>query len=477
MLFNSIEFILFLPIVFFIYWFVLNKKIVYQNVFLLIASYFFYGWWDWRFLFLIVISSIVDYIVAQKIPLAKTIRNKKLLLVISILVNLGMLGFFKYYNFFVDSFIDSFAGLGIHLHARTLNVILPVGISFYTFQTLSYTIDVYRGKLKPTKNIVAFFTYVAFFPQLVAGPIERAVNLLPQFTRQRKFDLVQAKEGMRQILGGLIKKVIIADYCAVYVDEIFANYGSFSGSVLLLGLIYFAFQVYGDFAGYSDIAIGTAKLFGFTLMRNFAYPFFSRDIGEFWRRWHISLSTWFRDYLYFPLGGSRSDTAMVLRNIVIIFTVSGLWHGADWTCIVWGFMNGIYFIPLYLLKMNRQNLDTVAENRILPNPKEILQMSFTFFMFILSLSVFRSLTVMDAFEYNKIMFSKSLFTVPNFEYLKFMPVIALFVIFEWMSRRKLHVLEVGNLPKSLRWAIYLVVGFIILLAFDRDPNAFFYFQF
>jgi len=477
MLFNSIEFIIFLPIVFFIYWFILKDKILYQNIFLLIASYIFYGWWDWRFLFLIIISSFADFFVARKIPESQSKRNKKILLGISIFVNLGMLGFFKYYNFFVDSFIDAFSQAGIHLHARTLNIILPVGISFYTFQTLSYTIDVYREKLKPTKNMFAFFAYVAFFPQLVAGPIERAVNLLPQFTRNRKFDLGQAKDGMRQILGGLFKKVIIADHCAIYVDDIFANYSSQSGSVLFLGLVYFAFQVYGDFAGYSDIAIGTARLFGFSLMQNFNYPFFSRDIAEFWRRWHISLSTWFRDYLYYPLGGSRGGKYFVIRNIIIIFTVSGFWHGASWTCVVWGFMNGLYFMPLYLLKMNRQNLNTVAEGRFLPNLLEIIQMSFTFFMFLLSLSVFRSLSLGDALQFNLNMFSSSLFEIPDIEYIKFFPVIIIFVILEWFRRTKQHVMEIDDLSRTLRWTIYLVVGFIVFLAFDRDPNAFFYFQF
>ena len=477
MLFNSIQFIIFLPVVFIIYWFVLKGNIRNQNIFLLVASYVFYGWWDWRFLFLIVISSLCDYLIAQMIFEAKSKRRQRQYLFISLLVNLGMLGFFKYFNFFVDSLVEAFAMVDVHLNPRTLNIILPVGISFYTFQTLSYTIDVYRGKLEPSRDITAFFAYVAFFPQLVAGPIERAVNLLPQFSSERKFDLDEAKAGMRQILGGLFKKVIIADYCAVHVDEIFFNYQSHTGSELLLGLVFFAFQVYGDFAGYSDIAIGTARLFGFTLMRNFAYPFFSRDIAELWRRWHISLSTWFRDYLYFPLGGSRGNKMFVIRNIVIIFTVSGFWHGADWRFILWGFMNGVYFIPLYLLNMNRNNLDTVATGRILPNPLEILQMAFTFFMFILSLSVFRSLSVTDAWHYNKIMFSGSLFTVPALPYLRLLPVIILFTIAEWFRRFKQHVLEVDDFPRVARWAVYLVVGFIVLLAFDRDPNAFFYFQF
>ncbi|MBC8488995.1 MAG: MBOAT family protein, partial [Bacteroidetes bacterium] len=380
MLFNSIEFVIFLPVVFFIYWFVLNKKSSYQNIFLLIASYVFYGWWDWRFLSLIIISSFVDFFVAQKIQKAHKVRNKKILLTISILINIGFLGFFKYFNFFVDSFVEAFAQIGIHLNPRTLNIILPVGISFYTFQTLSYTIDVYRGKLKPTKDIVSFFTFVAFFPQLVAGPIERAVNLLPQFYHKRAFEVNKAKDGMKQILWGLFKKIIIADNCAVYVEEIFSNYQIYPGSTLLLGSFFFAFQIYCDFSGYSDIAIGTARLFGFNIMRNFAYPYFSRDIAEFWRRWHISLSTWFRDYVYIPLGGSRGNNFNKIRNVIIIFVVSGFWHGADWTFIIWGLLNGLYFLPLLLLKINRNNIGITAENRLLPTFKETFQMLITFFI-------------------------------------------------------------------------------------------------
>lgn len=477
MLFNSYEFALFLPIVFFVYWFVLNKNLRLQNLFLLIASYFFYGWWDWRFLSLLLISSLIDFFVAQKIPGAKNTLNKKLLLSISIAANLGMLGFFKYYNFFVDSFIESFAELGIHMQARTLNIILPVGISFYTFQTMSYTIDVYRDKLKPCPDFIPFFTYVSFFPQLVAGPIERAINLLPQFYVKRTFDLEKAKDGMKQIVWGLFKKIIIADTCAGYVEQIFSNYENMSGSVLLLGLVFFAFQVYGDFSGYSDIAIGTAKLFGFSLMRNFAYPFFSRDVAELWRRWHISLSTWFRDYLYYPIGGSKGSKLFVIRNILIIFTVSGFWHGANWTFILWGFLNGLYFIPLYILNLNRQNLDMVAENRILPNIKEVLQISLTFLLFIFALSVFRSASVSDAFQYNKIIFSTSFFTLPGSDYYGVILLLVLFNTLEWFSRNKMHALEINNFPVVFRWSVYLFFGFVVLLGYNNNPQSFIYFQF
>ena len=329
MFFDSIDFALFLPIVFSLYWFVTSKSLTLQNILIVIASYFFYGWWDWRFLSLIVFSTVVDYTVGQQLRRLDNQRKRKLLLWISIIVNLGFLGFFKYYDFFLDNFIAAFSFFGQKIQGNSLNVILPVGISFYTFQTMSYTIDVYRQKLEPTNDFIAFSAFVSFFPQLVAGPIERASNLLPQFNSKRTFDYSKAVDGMRQILWGLFKKVVIADNCAEYANMIFNNSNEYSGSTLVLGALFFTFQIYGDFSGYSDIAIGTSRLFGFNLMQNFAFPYFSRDIAEFWRRWHISLSTWFRDYLYIPLGGSRVGTWMKVRNTFIIFIVSGFWHGAQ----------------------------------------------------------------------------------------------------------------------------------------------------
>ena len=329
-----------------------------QNALIVVASYVFYGWWDWRFLSLIIFSTLVDYWVGKQLGKTDVARKRKTLLWMSILVNLGFLGFFKYYNFFAENFVAAFTFFGADIQPNTLDIILPVGISFYTFQTMSYTIDVYRKNLKPTNDFVAFSAFVSFFPQLVAGPIERATNLLPQFYQKRKFDYAQAVDGMRQILWGLFKKVVIADNCAVYANEIFNNSADYNGSTLLLGAIFFTFQIYGDFSGYSDIAIGTARLFGFNLMQNFAFPYFSRDIAEFWRRWHISLSTWFRDYVYIPLGGSRGGTLMKVRNTFIIFIVSGFWHGANWTFIIWGALNAVYFLPLLLTKRNRKNTTT-----------------------------------------------------------------------------------------------------------------------
>jgi D-alanyl-lipoteichoic acid acyltransferase DltB (MBOAT superfamily) len=371
MFFNSFDFAIFLPVVFLLYWFVFNTSIKAQNALLLIASYVFYAWWDWRFLGLMVFSSLLDYIIALRLGVITDKKTRKLYLWLSIGINLGMLGFFKYFNFFAENFHAAFSLLGYQFPINSLSIILPVGISFYTFQTLSYTIDVYKGKLQPSRDVISFLAFISFFPQLVAGPIERASNLLPQFLNARKFDYVKAVDGIRQILWGLFKKVVIADNCAEAVNFIFANSASLYGSELFLGAIFFSFQIYGDFSGYSDIAIGISRLFGFSLMRNFAFPYFSRDIAEFWRRWHISLSTWFRDYLYIPLGGSLGNRWEKIRNTFIIFLVSGFWHGANWTFIIWGLLHALFFLPLLVFKMNRKNINSVAENKFFPNIKEL----------------------------------------------------------------------------------------------------------
>ena len=364
MLFNSLEFFIFLPIVFILYWYIINKNLNLQNSLLLIASYVFYGWWDYRFLSLIALSTIVDYIVGLSIHNADTKANKKYWLILSMLFNLGLLGFFKYYNFFIDSWVDLISSFGYSIeNTWTLKVILPVGISFYTFQTMSYSIDIYREKLAPTKNFIAFAAFVSFFPQLVAGPIERASNLLPQILKKRKFDKDLAIKGIEQIVWGMFKKVVIADSIAPIVNDIFNNYDSFSGGTLITGAIFFAVQIYCDFSGYSDIAIGTAKLFGFNLMTNFNFPYFSRSIAEFWRKWHISLSTWFRDYLYIPLGGSKVGKVKGVRNVFAIFLVSGFWHGANWTFIAWGGIHALLFIPSFIIGTNRKHLEKDIINK------------------------------------------------------------------------------------------------------------------
>ena len=482
MLFNSIEFAIFLPIVFILYWFVARKNLKIQNILLLLASYVFYGWWDWRFLSLIVFSSFVDYFVGIALSRTEDNNKRKILLWISIFVNIGFLGFFKYYNFFAEGFADAFTLFGNPFDATRLDIILPVGISFYTFQTLSYSIDVYKRKLEATKDIIAFFAFVSFFPQLVAGPIERATNLLPQFYRKRTFDSNKAIDGLRQILWGLFKKVVIADNCATFVNEIFSNHTKYGGSTLFLGGVFFAFQIYGDFSGYSDIAIGTSRLFGFNLMRNFAFPYFSRDIAEFWRRWHISLSTWFRDYVYIPLGGSQGGISMKIRNIFIIFIVSGFWHGANWTFIVWGFINAIYFLPLMLLNRNRVNTNTVAQGKLFPSLRELLQMSITFIITVIAWVFFRSENIYEAISYLSGIFTISLFTIPTILPLDFILMIMIFLLIEWFNREKQHALYHSDIGGNkwiplLRISGYSVLIWSIILWGIFDNKEFIYFQF
>ena len=484
MLFNSLDFAVFLPIVFVLYWFVTKHNLKLQNVLIVASSYVFYGWWDWRFLSLIIFSTFLDYSIGRRLKNEDNVRVRKTLLWTSIIVNLGFLGVFKYYNFFLDNFIAAFSFFGQDIQPNSLNIILPVGISFYTFQTLSYTIDVYKKKLEPTEDLVAFSAFVCFFPQLVAGPIERATNLLPQFYKKRTFEYDKAVDGMRQILWGLFKKVVIADNCAEYANLIFNNYQDYNGSTLLLGAIFFTFQIYGDFSGYSDIAIGTSRLFGFNLMQNFATPYFSRDIAEFWRRWHISLSTWFRDYLYIPLGGSRGGTWMKVRNTFIIFLVSGFWHGANWTFIVWGGLNALYFLPLLLLKRNRTNLGVVAEGRMLPNLRELWQMGTTFLLTVLAWIFFRASSLTVALEYITAMFrinhkSHQLFN--KSEDLLLLLIVFTFLIIEWSSRHNLNAGRVINLPKNktTRTLVYIMLSSIVVIYFfiNNENSDFIYFQF
>ena len=478
MLFNSIDFAIFLPIVFILYWFATNNNLKLQNFLIVAASYLFYGWWDWRFLSLILFSTLIDYSIGIRLSKEDNISKRKILLWISILVNLGFLGFFKYYNFFLDNFVTAFSFFGSSINPQGLNIILPVGISFYTFQTLSYTIDVYKRKLEPTKDFIAFSAFVSFFPQLVAGPIERASNLLPQFYRKREFDYSKAVDGMRQILWGLFKKIVIADNCAQYANEIFNNSADFSGSTLVLGAVFFTFQIYGDFSGYSDIAIGTSRLFGFNLKQNFAFPYFSRDIAEFWRRWHISLSTWFRDYLYIPLGGSRGGTWIKVRNTFIIFIVSGFWHGANWTFIVWGALNAIYFLPLLLTNNNRNNLETVAQGKFFPNIKELSFMLLTFGLTVFAWIFFRVNNIGHAISYISEIFSSSLFTIPEVRPRNLILLIIVFVFIEWLGREGKYAISGINVfeRRIYRWGIYFSICLLIFI-FQGKQQEFIYFQF
>ena len=474
MLFNSIEFLLFLPTVFVLYWFVFNKNLRGQNSLLLISSCVFYGWWDYRFLSLIFLSTVVDYIIGLNIPKQDSERKQKLLLWCSVLLNLSVLGFFKYYNFFVDSWIDLFSSIGYEIKSVwTLNIILPVGISFYTFQTMSYAIDIYRKKLEPTKDFISFASFVSFFPQLVAGPIERATNLLPQILNKREFNYEQGVQGLRLIIWGMFKKVVVADSLAPIVDNIFNNYNDFGGGTLWLGAVYFAFQIYCDFSGYSDIAIGTSKLFGFELMSNFKFPYFSRNIGEFWRRWHISLSTWFRDYLYIPLGGSKEGKLKGIRNIFIIFLISGFWHGANWTFIFWGLFHAILFIPSFVFNKNRKYTSSVVgENSLLPSPKEFLQIFTTFLLVTIGWVFFRSVTISDSFNYlNYMVFSFDIDIVWK-RGLIYCFIIILMDYFMRTSERM-----VFNFIRPIRVFIYLVLVTMLVIFYNSKEEQFIYFNF
>ena len=481
MLFNSIDFAVFLPIVFILYWFVAKSSLRIQNLLIIAASYIFYGWWDWRFLSLILFSSLVDYFVSLRLINEENITRRKLLLFTSLFINLGLLGFFKYFNFFIDNFSTAFSLMGYKLSPSRLNIILPVGISFYTFQTLSYTIDVYRKKMNATKDIISFLAFVSFFPQLVAGPIERASNLLPQFYTKRRFDYNSSINGLPQILWGFFKKVVIADNCAEFVNTVFTNSNSHNGSTLFVAVLFFAFQIYGDFSGYSDIAIGTARLFGFQLMKNFAFPYFSRDIAEFWRRWHISLSTWFRDYLYIPLGGSKGSKFSKIRNTILIFVISGFWHGANWTFIIWGAINAIYFLPLLLTNKNRSNLNVIAQDKILPNISETIKMLSTFILTLFAWIFFRAENINQAFQIVAKIFSKTLFFTVYFprNFLMLPYLLLLFIILEWNGRNNNFALEKVLLTSHsiLRWGFYAFLIFLIGMYMQTQETPFIYFQF
>ena len=511
MLFNSFEYLIFLPIVFLLYWFVFDyaiskckHQLLLQNLFVVIASYIFYGWWDWRFLILIAITTVLSFLSGIGIEKAPTQRGKKAVMIANIIVNLGILGVYKYYDFFAREFAELF---GIESDFLLLHLILPVGISFYTFQALSYSIDVYRKQIEPCHDIVAFTAFLSFFPQLVAGPIERATNLLPQFQKKRTFDYAQAVDGMRQILWGLFKKIVVADNCATYVDTVFADISNHSGSTLLLAAVLFTFQIYGDFSGYSDIAIGTAKLFGIKLMRNFNVPYFSRDIAEFWRRWHISLTTWFRDYVYIPLGGSRPVVPnrlkakgerreawytkwIAVRNTFIIFLLSGFWHGANWTFVLWGAYHALLFVPLLLLGKNRRYRDTVAtitlpdgtiKTKWLPSLKEMGQMLLTFALAVLGWIIFRVTGLKSLFAYITGIFDSSLFSMPSnldgsVALLSLSVFVMIMLLAEWMNRQYVHALQ--RVTKNIIFRIVIYYGLFLLMYFFTGKNeTFIYFQF
>jgi len=484
MLFNSIDFAIFLPIVFLCYWYVFRQKVRLQNLLLLVASYFFYGLWDWRFLFLILASTIVDFFVGIYIARNnENPKNAKFGLYVSILFNLSLLGFFKYYNFFVESFTDMFQLFGYTIKSVwTLKIILPVGISFYTFQTISYSLDIYYKRINPTRNFLNFAAFVSFFPQLVAGPIERASNLLKQIEKKRSFNHDQIVSGLKLILWGLFKKMVIADSLAPIVDDIFANYPEYSSATLILGVTLFSFQVYGDFSGYSDIAIGTAKLFGIELMSNFKFPNFSRNVAEYWQRWHVSLSTWFRHYIYIPLGGSRVNKLISIRNIAIVFLVSGFWHGANWTFIFWGAFHAVAFIPVFLLGRNSiYKNSVVAQNSILPSIKEVFQVFITFVIVTFSRIFFRSESITDAFKYIKQIFTNVTYEVyahpMGYRMIDYYILLAVFVVYEYIIRKdERNPFKFKS--RTVRFLIYTLLIFIMLLFYDDGVDrSFIYFQF
>jgi len=489
MLFNSLSFTLFLPVVFLLYWYGTRGNFKLQNILLLFSSYFFYACWDYRFLFLLMFSTLLDYFTGLKMDASHTKQIKKFWFWLSVIINLGFLGVFKYFNFFAESFADALSIVGIEASFWTLQVILPVGISFYTFHGLSYVIDIYNGKIKAEKNFIDYAVFVSFFPLLVAGPIERATHLLPQIQRHRTFDFSKAVDGLRQILWGLFKKIVIADSCAQYANLIFNNSDSYSGAILVLGALFFTFQIYCDFSGYSDIALGTARLFGIELLRNFSFPYFSRDIAEFWRRWHISLSTWFRDYLYIPLGGSKGGTLLKVRNTFIIFIVSGFWHGANWTFIIWGFLNALYIMPSILFNTNRNNLDIVAQGKYLPSLKELMQMLITFSVTVLAWIFFRAESMGHAWRFLKNMFA-GLFRSSDYsktvQFFKteigfIIPFLILFfIIIEWLGREHKYAIENWGFKfsKPIRWAFYY--GLLLLIFYyagSGTEQEFIYFQF
>lgn len=478
MVFNSISFAIFLPIVFLLYWFVSNKNRKIQNLLLLTSSYFFYACWDWRFLFLLIFSTALDFFTGSKMETAKTVASKKFWFWLSISINISFLGVFKYYNFFAESFADIMGNFGLQVNPFTLKVILPVGISFYTFHGLSYVIDIFKNRIKAEHDFIDYAVFVSFFPLLVAGPIERATHLLPQIKKERNFDYQKAVNGLKQILWGLFKKIVIADQCAQYTNTIFDDYSNHSGSTLLLGAIFFSFQIYGDFSGYSDIALGTARLFGIELLRNFAFPYFSRDIAEFWRRWHISLSSWFRDYLYFPLGGSRGGTWMKIRNTFLIFLVSGFWHGANWTFIVWGLLNAIYIMPSIIFNTNRNHIDIVAKGNYLPSIREFFMMLSTFFLTVFAWIFFRSASLSDAFSFIKGIFSSSLFSIPSIHPLDLFILLLIFLTIEWLGRASQFAIE-NTFEKSsnfLKYGLYYLL-LVAIFFYNSAGQQFIYFQF
>ena len=478
MTFTTLTFLVFTAVSFAVYWGLERRR--WQNAFLVVASYVFYGWWDWRFCGLIAVSTAIDYLVAQRL---EDHGRSRVVLGVSIAANLGMLGVFKYYDFFVGSLVTSAASLGVSLHVETLNLILPVGISFYTFQTLGTTIDVYRDRLPACRDPIAYAAYVAFFPQLVAGPIERGRRLLPQFLEARTFDADQAKAGLRQALWGFVQKVVLADNLAVLVDGCYE--GTCQGPMLMASTAAFAFQIYWDFSGYSNIAIGVARVFGFSLYRNFARPYFSRSVAEFWRRWHISLSTWFRDYVYVPLGGNRRGRGRQALAVVVTFVVSGLWHGAAWTFVAWGLLHGLAALPSVLGGKDRRGRSLAFESEgLLPPLVDVARMAGTFVVVCVGWVFFRAHDIGQAFGILQTiavdLFDGRTWSAAAFgaDYLQGMVgLVGIVLLLEWVCRNREHALAIEAWPRPARWLVYTVLVWGTLYLMPAEPVRFVYFQF
>jgi alginate O-acetyltransferase complex protein AlgI len=469
MLFNSLDFALFFPIVFIGYWFIFNKNLTAQNTFLPCASYFFYANWDWRFVFLLAFSTLVNYIFALQIAKQHMISKRKFLLGVIIVIDAVLLCYFKYFNFFIESFTNAFSLFNIRLQFSLINVILPLGISFYTFQNISYVTDVYRKHTEPVKNLLHYSVYISFFPILISGPIERANHFVSQIAVKRLFNYPLAVNGMRMILLGLFEKVVIADSCGAVVNTVYNNFESHSGSTLFFTAVLYSFQIYGDFSGYSHIAIGCAALLGFSLRDNFNYPYLAKNIADFWRRWHISFSSWLRDYIYFPLGGSRRGDLIQIRNLFIVFVFSGLWHGANLTFVIYGCIHALFFVLYFYYK----RWDTGSKTTVVGNILAILS---TFTVLTLARVFFRSGSVQEAVQYLSVVFSKSLFSKPEVSRLMLLLLVG-YVFLEWLQRHKQHVLDVSFIrSKYLRYSIYLAMLFAVFY-FSGQAQSFVYFKF
>ncbi len=483
MIFNSFTFLLFFVVIFVLYWFVFSKNIKLQNILLLVGSYFFYAWADWRLLLYLTGVTILNYFLGIYIEKESNQIKKKLFLNIGLLQGIGGLFYFKYFKFFITSFNDAFAALNINFNLQTLNILIPLGISFFTFRTISYILDIDKGKIRATKDWVVFFNYVSFFPSLLSGPIDKAKLLVPQLEKKREFEYDQAVDGMRQILWGLFKKVVIADNLAIITNQIFDNYHDLSGSTLLLGAFFYTIQIYADFSGYTDMAIGIARLLGFNITKNFDFPLFAQNIAEFWRKWHMSLTSWLTEYVFTPLSIEFRDYGKfgVIIAIIINFSLIGIWHGANWTYILFGFLHGLYFIPL-ILKGNMNKREKANKNVFFPTFKELINMSTTFTLVMLTFVIFRAENIGHAWNYLEIIFSKSIFTIPNFVGIRHALITVLltvvFIFIEWIGREGQYAIaNIGmKWKRHVRLAMYFLISLVIFWFMGKQQQ-FIYFQF